>query len=206
MGTNDLNARGDKAANYLTSLGHICSDINQGALSATLPFLMIAHPDYNYLSVTMLIFAANIASAVVQPLFGYIGDKRPTPWLMALGVFLAGLGMFGIGYVDGYWLVVASAMLSGIGVAMFHPEGGRLANLAAGARKANGMSIFAVGGNIGFFLGPIIAASALTALHARNLGVPRPRDALRARPACEQQALLRPRCGAGEAEGGKHAG
>lgn len=158
-----MKAKGDKVANYLTMVGHMCSDINQGALSATLPFLLVANPEYTYVSVTVLVFAANIASAVIQPLFGIIGDRRPTPWLMALGVFLAGLGMCGLGYAQSYWLVVASAMLSGIGVAMFHPEGGRLANLAAGMRKASGMSIFAVGGNIGFFLGPIIAAGALSA-------------------------------------------
>ena len=154
--------KGDKLANYLTMVGHICSDINQGALSAVLPFLVVG-AGYSYLQATMLVFAANIASAVIQPLFGWLGDKRPSPWFMALGIFLAGLGMAGIGYMPDYWLVVASAMVSGIGVAMFHPEGGRLANLAAGERKGNGMSIFAVGGNIGFFVGPILAASFLTA-------------------------------------------
>lgn len=148
---------GDKLANYLTMLGHMCSDINQGAISAILPFL-VASQGYSYTAVAMLVFAANIASAVVQPLFGWIGDKRPCPWFMALGVFLAGLGMFGIGYLPSYGLVVASAMLSGIGVAMFHPEGGRCANLAAGFAKASGMSIFAVGGNIGFFVGPVLTA------------------------------------------------
>ena len=155
-------ADGDKLANYLTMTGHMCSDINQGALSAIFPFLVVGS-GYSYFEATMLVFAANIASAVIQPLFGWLGDKRPSPWFMALGIFLAGLGMAGIGYVQGYWLIVASAMVSGIGVAMFHPEGGRLSNLAAGARKGNGMSIFAVGGNIGFFVGPILCATFLTA-------------------------------------------
>ena len=152
----------DKLANYLTSLGHMCSDINQGAISAVLPFLVVSY-DYNYTSVAMLVFAANVASAVIQPLFGIIGDKHHSPWLMALGVFLAGLGMTLIGFVNNYWLILASAMVSGIGVAMFHPEGGRLSNIAAGAHKANGMSIFAVGGNIGFFVGPLLTATFLTA-------------------------------------------
>ena len=152
----------DKLVNYLCMTGHICADINQGALSATLPFLVM-YDGYSYTAVAGLVFAANIASAVIQPLFGAIGDHRACPWFMALGVFLAGLGMCGIGFFDAYWTVLASAMVSGIGVAMFHPEGGRLSNLAAGARKANGMSIFAVGGNIGFFVGPLMAAVFLTA-------------------------------------------
>lgn len=153
-------AEGDKLANYLTSLGHIGSDINQGALAAVLPFLVM-YDGYSYAAVATLIFAANIASAIIQPLFGWIGDKHPSPWLMALGVFLAGFGMTGIGFLDSYAGIVACALISGIGVAMFHPEGGRLANLAAGQCKGNGMSIFAVGGNIGFFVGPILAATFL---------------------------------------------
>lgn len=158
---------GDKLANYLTMVGHMCADMNQGALAATLPFLVAAY-GYSYASVAMLVFAANIASAVIQPLFGWIGDKRPSPWFMAAGVFLAGLGMSGIGLLDGYWATVASAMVAGIGVAMFHPEGGRLANLAAGEHKAGGMSIFAVGGNIGFFIGPMLAAVSMSVFGVRG--------------------------------------
>lgn len=154
--------QGDKLASCMTMMGHLCSDINQGALSAILPFLVVGS-GYSYTQAAMLIFAANIASAVIQPLFGWIGDRRSCPWFMALGVFLAGLGMCGIGYAGSYGLVVACAMLSGVGVAMFHPEGGRCANLAAGARTSAGMSVFAVGGNVGFFLGPVMTAAFLTA-------------------------------------------
>lgn len=160
--TEESPREGDKLSNYLTMVGHICSDINQGAISAVLPFLVVSY-GYDYAAVALLVFAANIASAVIQPLFGIIGDKRSCPWLMALGVFLAGLGMCLIGFVDSYGLIVLAAMLSGIGVAMFHPEGGRLANLAAGEHKGDGMSIFAVGGNIGFFLGPLMVAFFLSA-------------------------------------------
>lgn len=160
----------DRLAGYLTMAGHVCSDINQGALSAILPFLVVGG-GYSYFEATMLVFAANMASAVVQPLFGWLGDKRPSPWFMALGVFLAGLGMAGIGYVQGYCWIVVSALVSGIGVAMFHPEGGRLSNLAAGRRKGNGMSVFAVGGNIGFFIGPIVCAASLAAFGLRGTAV-----------------------------------
>lgn len=158
---------GDKLANYLTMVGHLCADINQGAIMAVLPFL-VASNGYSYTAVAMLVFAVNIASAIIQPLFGWLGDKYPCPWLMALGVFLAGLGMAGVGVLDGYGLTVISAGVCGTGVAMFHPEGGRLANLAAGEHKGSGMSIFAVGGNLGFFFGPILATIILSACGMRG--------------------------------------
>lgn len=107
----------------LLMAAHLADDLNQGALVAVMPFLVL-HQGYSYAAVTALLLASNVASAVIQPLFGWIGDKHPRPWLMAAGIFLAGLGMAGIGLIDSYPLVLASAMLSGIGVAMFHPEGG----------------------------------------------------------------------------------
>ena len=68
---------GDKLANYLTMLGHLCADINQGALSAILPFLVVG-AGYSYLEATMLLFASNIASGIIQPLFGWLGDRHPS--------------------------------------------------------------------------------------------------------------------------------
>lgn len=148
---------GDKLANYLTMIGHLCTDVNQGALTALLPFL-VAGNGYSYTDVAIMLFVANISSAVIQPLFGWIGDRKACPWFMALGVFMAGFGIANIGFADSYSGVLMFSIITGTGAAVFHPEGGRIANLAAGSRKGNGMSIFAVGGNVGFFLGPLLVA------------------------------------------------
>lgn len=156
-----------KKLNYLVMAGHICCDINQGAIAALLPFLATQR-GFSYAALTGLVFASNIASAAIQPLFGALGDKRRMPWLMALGIFLAGFGIAGMGFSESYPVLAAFAVLSGVGVAMFHPEGGRLSNLAAGEHKGEGMSIFAVGGNIGFFVGPILAASSVSTFGMRG--------------------------------------
>lgn len=55
-------------------------------------------------------------------------------------------------------LMVAIAV-SGIGVAIYHPEGARTANAISGEKKVTGMSIFSVGGNLGFGIGPVVAAA-----------------------------------------------
>lgn len=151
----------DRRYSYLMMIAHLCDDLNQGALVAVIPFLVL-HNGYSYAEVTALLLASNAASAIIQPLFGWLGDKTPRPWLMAAGIFLAGIGMAGVGVLPNYPLIMASAMLSGIGVAMFHPEGGRLGNLTAGEQKGKGMSIFAVGGKLGFTFGPLVATAAIT--------------------------------------------
>ena len=154
----------------LTMFGHICTDINQGALPAILPFLVL-HKDISYTSAGGLIFAANSVSSFVQPLFGYLGDKASRPWLMALGILLAGGGLSVVGFLDNYWAIFLAVMVSGIGIALFHPEGGKTANLVAGEKKGMGIGIFAVGGNIGFALGPIIASFALNVWGLKGTGV-----------------------------------
>ncbi len=151
----------DRRYSYLMMIAHLCDDLNQGTLVAVIPFLVL-HNGYSYAEVTALLLASNAASAIIQPLFGWLGDKKPRPWLMAAGIFLAGVGMAGVGVLPNYPLIMASAMLSGIGVAMFHPEGGRLGNLTAGEQKGKGMSIFAVGGKLGFTFGPLVATAAIT--------------------------------------------
>ena len=151
----------DRRYSYLMMIAHLCDDLNQGALVAVIPFLVL-HNGYSYAEVTALLLASNAASAIIQPLFGWLGDKKPRPWLTAAGIFLAGIGMAGVGVLPNYPLIMASAMLSGIGVAMFHPEGGRLGNLTAGEQKGKGMSIFAVGGKLGFTFGPLVATAAIT--------------------------------------------
>lgn len=144
----------------LLSFGHLVTDINQGALPALLPFL-ISEYHLSYTAAAFIIFASNIASTVVQPLFGHLADRLSTPWLMPAGIVLAGVGLAGTGLVSGYIWVLVSVMLSGIGVAAFHPQGARLVNRVAGERKATAMSIFGVGGTVGFATGPTLVTVAL---------------------------------------------
>jgi FSR family fosmidomycin resistance protein-like MFS transporter len=75
---------------------------------------------------------------------------------MPLGPALGGLGIALAGFAPSYPLTFAAIVLSGIGVASFHPEGSRFANYVSGARRASGMSLFSVGGNVGFALGPVL--------------------------------------------------
>jgi MFS transporter, FSR family, fosmidomycin resistance protein len=145
----------DRRAMATLSAGHLFTDVSQGSIPALLPFL-ISRDHLNYASASALILAATISSSVIQPLFGHVSDRRSLPWLMPLGPALGGLGVGLIGIADGYTMTFAAVVLSGIGVASFHPEGSRFANYVSGARRASGMSLFSVGGNLGFALGPVL--------------------------------------------------
>jgi FSR family fosmidomycin resistance protein-like MFS transporter len=137
------------------SAGHLFTDVGQGSIPALLPFL-IARDHLSYASASALILAATIASSVIQPLFGHLSDRRSLPWLMPAGPILGGLGVALAAVAPSYALTFAAVVVSGIGVAAFHPEGSRFANYVSGARRSSGMSLFSVGGNVGFALGPAL--------------------------------------------------
>src|SRR5215218_3828345 len=146
----------DRRAMATLSAGHLFTDLNQGAVAALLPFL-VAERGLTLAAAGALVLAATVSSSVVQPLFGIFSDNRPLPALMPLGVLLAGVGMALVGVAPSYPLILLCVILSGIGVAAFHPEAARFANYVSGSRRARGMSFFSVGGNAGFALGPALA-------------------------------------------------
>jgi MFS transporter, FSR family, fosmidomycin resistance protein len=97
-----------------------------------------------------------------QLVFGVIADRRRLPWMSPVGVALAGTGAGLAGVAPAYPIVWTLLLLSGLGVAMFHPAAGRDARLAAGS-SATAMSYFAAGGSVGFFVAPALATPALDA-------------------------------------------
>ncbi len=139
---------------------HMTVDSCQGAVPALLPFL-IAQRGFSYASASLLVLAATISSSIVQPVFGYYSDRRPIPWLMPFGPLVAVSGIAAAGLVSSYALTFGAILVSGVGVAAFHPEGSRFANYVSGSRRATGMSLFSLGGNIGFALGPALIAPAV---------------------------------------------
>jgi FSR family fosmidomycin resistance protein-like MFS transporter len=145
----------DRRAMATLSATHMLTDVAQGSVPALLPFL-ITRDHLSYAAASALVLAATISSSVIQPLFGHVSDRRSLPWLMPLGPGLGGLGIALAGLAPSYGLTFAAIVLSGIGVAAFHPEGSRFANYVSGARRASGMSLFSVGGNVGFALGPVL--------------------------------------------------
>ena len=115
----------------LLTAGHLVTDINQGALPAILPFL-IAERKLTYGAAAGLVFALSMTSSIAQPLFGLYSDRLSKPWLMPIGIFLAGAGLAMLGLTSNYWLSFTTAAVSGIGIAAFHPEGARLITFVSG--------------------------------------------------------------------------
>jgi FSR family fosmidomycin resistance protein-like MFS transporter len=150
----------------LWGAAHAVDDLYQGLVPATLPYFVLDHR-YSYVAVSGLTLAAALGSSIPQPFIGVLVDRYRLDWLAAAGVAVAGLGFGLSGLVDGWYPAVWTLiLLSGLGVAMFHPAAGRAARAAAGD-SAGAMSVFAAGGSVGFFLAPVLATPLLV-----HFGVP----------------------------------
>lgn len=133
-------------------------DIYQGAVLALLPFLRTALL-LSYAGTGAIILVSNLTSSVIQPLFGYFADRLSRRWLLPVSVFIAGFGTALMGVAPNYAVLQLFVVVSGLGVAAYHPEGFRVASEVSGDRKATGLSFFSIGGNAGFALGPPITTA-----------------------------------------------
>jgi FSR family fosmidomycin resistance protein-like MFS transporter len=137
----------------LLSLAHLVTDLSQGALPALLPELQKAY-NLTYAQIGFMVLMQNMASSVIQPIFGYLSDRIALPWLIPAGVIISGLGMASLVFADSYFSLLATVTIGGLGVAAFHPQGSKAAHLtSAKDSKGHSMGIFSVGGNLGFALG-----------------------------------------------------
>src|SRR5437867_8119106 len=136
------------------SFGHLATDFASGALPALLPFLVSKY-DLSYTLAAVVMLVSTLSSSIVQPFFGLWSDRRGAFWLLPSGVALGGIGMALAAASPTYGVVLLFVGLSGLGTAAYHPEGSKFAAYASGRKRASGMALFSVGGNIGYGLGAL---------------------------------------------------
>jgi FSR family fosmidomycin resistance protein-like MFS transporter len=105
---------------------------------------------------------------LTQPLFGLWSDRRGAMWLLPAGVAVAGVGIALAADAPVYWLVLLLVLFSGVGSAAYHPEGSKFAAFVSGRKRASGMALFSIGGNLGFAFGPIVTTAVVAAFDLRG--------------------------------------
>ncbi|CAG7614448.1 Fosmidomycin resistance protein [Paenibacillus solanacearum] len=139
------------------SMVHLLNDTIQAVVPAIFPIVKDSL-SLTYTQLGLIAFALNLTASVLQPAIGMYSDRKPQPYLLPLGVVATLLGVLGLALATGFWSMLCSVVLVGIGSSVFHPETAKVAYLAAGARRGLAQSIFQVGGNAGQALAPIMTA------------------------------------------------
>ena len=104
------------------SCAHGLNDAYASFVPPLLPRIM----DDLGLSIAMaatLAVSFSIASALPQPLFGYLADRKGRRILAVAGPLISGVFVASIGFAGSFWVLVLLLTLGGLGSAAFHPPG-----------------------------------------------------------------------------------
>src|SRR5699024_10426482 len=147
----------------IIGLAHLLNDSLQALIPAMFPILEESL-GLSFTQLGFIAFTLNMVASVMQPIVGMVSDKRPMPYALPLGLTSSMIGVFMLSLAPNFWTILLSVLFIGIGSAVFHPEGSRVAFLAAGPRRGFAQSIYQVGGNAGQSLAPLITALVLVPL------------------------------------------
>lgn len=144
------------------ALGHLVTDLQAGALPIVLPHLKELFA-LSYSQLAFIVLTQNVTSSVIQPLFGYLTDKKSLPAMLPFCAAMAGAGFAFVGWVPAYVLLMCTVVVIGMASATYHPQASKTVNfLSSDNNKAANMGIFSLGGNAGMAVGSILMAFLLT--------------------------------------------
>lgn len=142
---------------FAIGICHLINDTMQSVIPALFPLLKV-ELGLTFTQLGMISLVLNLIAAVLQPVIGFMTDKKPMPYALPIGMISSFIGLACIVLVNTYVGILISVIFLGLGSAVFHPEGSRVSFLAAGNKRGLSQSIYQVGGNFGQALAPILSA------------------------------------------------
>lgn len=139
------------------SFSHLLNDTMQSLIPSIYPMVKDSF-NLSFSQIGLITLTFQLSASILQPVVGFITDKKPQPYALAIGMVFTLLGLVVLSMATSFYLVLLSVALIGIGSAVFHPEASRIAHMASGGRHGMAQSLFQVGGNAGSSLGPLLAA------------------------------------------------
>jgi len=152
----------------LMAFAHGASDLYSGIL----PFVIFYDVSRSGLPAWYqgaLAFAWYLTSSIAQPIVGAYSDRRGRWWFLPVSVALTALAVSATPAATSLGALLACVVAGGIGSAVMHPEAGRYSSLLGGPKRASAISIFQIGGQIGYGIGPLVAAALLTPAGAADV-------------------------------------
>ena len=147
------------------ALSHLMVDVFNSARPVLLTYLGLTETEIAWIS-TIYIWA----SALTQPVFGWLSDRVGPRWLAAGGVLWMTVFFSGAVYFPGAGGLIC-LIIAALGSSSFHPVGTTQATLQGrdllAGRETTATSLFFTAGQMGHFIGPIV-----TGLILARLGLP----------------------------------
>jgi FSR family fosmidomycin resistance protein-like MFS transporter len=144
------------------ALSHLMVDVFNSARPVLLTYLGLSETQIAFIT-TIYIWTASLT----QPFFGWMSDRVGPRWLAAGGVLWMTIFFTGAVYVTGLGGLVC-LIIAALGSSSFHPVGTAQATLQGrshlAGRETTAAGLFFTAGQLGHFLGPILAGLILARL------------------------------------------
>ena len=144
----------------LMAFAHGASDLYSGILPFVI-FYDVTRAGLPAWCQGALAFAWYLTSSIAQPVVGAYSDRRGKWWFLPASVALTAIAVSATPAATSLPVLIACVVLGGIGSAVMHPEAGRYSSLLGGSKRASAISIFQIGGQVGYGIGPLVAAALL---------------------------------------------
>lgn len=142
---------------YPLSISHLVTDIYMPVIPAVLP-LLIADRGLSFFLAGLMVTSYNLTSSATQPFFGWLSDRYGKQVHVSTSLLISAVFIGLIGVAGRYPLLLACAALAAIGHACFHPNAlSIVSRVATAENRARVTSLFVVGGNVGYAIGPLLA-------------------------------------------------
>lgn len=143
----------------ILSIGHWLFDTYQAFLPAFLPIIL-----QNFSLSKMqggTLSAYNQFPSLVQPVIGYISDRRNLRWVVILAPAISAITMSMLGVAPGYWTIALLLLIAGFSNAGLHAVGTAITGRLSGDKIGKGMSFWMVAGETGRAVGPLAVVTAI---------------------------------------------
>jgi FSR family fosmidomycin resistance protein-like MFS transporter len=158
----------NKKAIFALFLIHFIGDFFQSFVRPLLP-VMANKFELSLAKVGLITGIATFMAFLIQPLFGYLADRYKTRLILLVGSFAGAICIPMVGLAPFFWIVLLLIGLGSISSAIYHPTAAGMVSAYAGPRTGLAMSIFGLGGTLGFTLGPIVCSGYVTFMGLHRL-------------------------------------
>ena len=138
------------------SFCHFLNDMVQSLLPSIYPILKGSFK-LDFGQIGLITLSYQITASLLQPFIGHFTDRKPMAYLLPIGMTATLTGLVMLAVAPTFGLLLVAAAVIGVGSAIFHPESSRVARMASGGQHGLAQSLFQVGGNAGYALGPLLA-------------------------------------------------
>jgi FSR family fosmidomycin resistance protein-like MFS transporter len=160
----------NKKAIFALFLIHFIGDFFQSFIRPLLP-VMANKFELSLAQVGLITGIATFMAFLIQPLFGYLADRYETRLILLVGSFVGAICIPMVGLAPYFWIVLLLIGLGSISSAIYHPTAAGMVSVYAGRRTGLAMSLFGLGGTLGFALGPVVCSVYVTFMGLQRLPI-----------------------------------